>query len=324
MTRPRNQLICIEETPYYHVTSRCVRRTFLCGFDAQSGHNYEHRRLWIEERIRILSSLFAIDIAAYAVMSNHYHMVIKLHPDEVKTWDDEEVCRRWFCLFQGPLVMQMHRDGKLLNSAQQATVAATIQVWRERLQSLSWFMKCLNEPIARMANQEDHCTGHFWEARYKSQCLKTEHALLSCMAYVELNPLRASMADTPETAEHTSIKERIKPTIDLKQAIQEQITNGQLIQFDGNIKPLMPFLDSISPHANHGLPCFYIDYLSLVDWTGRILRQDKRGAINNHLPSILKRLKLPAKTWLKNATQFEQQHPKIFNNEPPSGFTKVG
>jgi len=68
----------------------------------------------------------------------------------------------------------------------------------------------LNEYISKRANIEDNCTGHFWESRFKSQALLDERALLTCMAYVDLNPIRACMAKTPETSEYTSIQERIK------------------------------------------------------------------------------------------------------------------
>ena len=211
--------------------------------------------------------------------------------------------------------MQMHLAGKPLNSAQLATAKATTQVWRKRLMDLGWFMKCLNEPIARMANKEDACTGHFWEARYKSQCLKTEQALLSCMAYVDLNPVRANMANTPETSDHTGIKQRIAPTMDLEAAIQQQLEQGQLLKFNGEIKPMLPFLNSINANTHSGIPCVWEDYLDLVDWTGRIVREDKRGTINQQLPPILERLNIEPKTWLKHATAFEHYHSRVFNQE---------
>ena len=313
MTRARRHLVCVEETPYYHVTSRCVRRSFLCGYDHHSGHDYEHRRGWIEERIRVLSSIFAIDICSYAVMSNHYHMVLKLAPEQATAWSDEAVCNRWLQLFQGPLVMQMYRSGSQLNSTQRTTVYATIQIWRQRLTYLGWFMKCLNEPIARMANQEDACKGHFWESRYKSQCLKTEQALLSCMAYVDLNPVRANRATTPEASDYTGIKQRIAPTLDLTAAIQQQLKQGHLLKFDGEIKPMLPFLDYTLNNLQTGIPCAWKDYLNLVDWTGRMVRDDKRGAIGQQLPPILERLNIEPKTWLKHATAFEHYHPRVFN-----------
>ena len=189
MPRPRKSLVCISDTPYYHCVSRCVRRAFLCGQDTGTGKSYEHRRQWIVERLHLLASIFAIDVCAYAIMSNHYHLVLKLETAE--HWSDKEVVSKWLTLFQGPLLVRRFHANEELSPAQRQTVADTANVWRNRLQDLSWFMKCLNEPIARQANKEDCCTGHLWEARFKSQALRSEQALLSCMAYVDLNPIRA-------------------------------------------------------------------------------------------------------------------------------------
>lgn len=125
-----------------------------------------------------------------------------------------ESTRRYLPLahsIKGPLLIQKYQQGIPISEPEQETVNTIINVWRERLANLSWFMKRLNEYIARQANKEDQCTGHFWEARYKSQALLTEEALLSCMAYVDLNPVRAAIADTPAHSAHTSIKERITP-----------------------------------------------------------------------------------------------------------------
>jgi hypothetical protein len=87
-------------------TGQALRRSFLCGFDHVAGKDYEHRRLFIEQRIHLLSSIFAIDIAAYAVMSNHTHLVVKLTPELIEHWSDDEVLQRWTSLFKGPLLVQ--------------------------------------------------------------------------------------------------------------------------------------------------------------------------------------------------------------------------
>lgn len=312
MTRPRKELVSVQDTPYYHVVSRCVRRSFLCGKDHTTGKDYEYRRQWIEDRIRILSSLFSIDICAYAIMSNHLHIVLKLCPQKTENWSDTDVVNRWLSLFKGPLLIHKWHAGEQLSDTQLDCIDDIIKVYRKRLASLSWFMKCLNEPIARQANQEDNCTGHFWESRFKSQALLTEEALLSCMAYVDLNPVRANMATTPEASDHASIKERLKPQFDIASAIEAQKELLALRHFHAPIKPLARFEGDVTNKEQHGILFSLSDYLELVDTTGRILRDDKCGAISADLPSILERLEINQEEWLNNATQFEKLYLKKF------------
>ena len=318
MTRPRKALISLADTPYYHITSRCVRRAYLCGIDHYSGQNFEHRRQWVVDRIRLLSSLFAIDVCAYAVMSNHYHLVLKLCPDQLGTLCDEQIMDRWCALFKGPLLVQRYRSGETLSSPERATVTDIVNVWRRKLASISWFMRCLNQPIARQANLEDECTGKFWESRFKSQALKTEEALLSCMAYVDLNPVRAGIANSPETSDYTSIQERIQPRFQLNQAIDEQQACGDLMDFQTPLKPFLPFEGGLVNQPQSGILFAHLHYLELVDWTGRIIRNDKRGYIDKDLPPILTRLNISPKQWKLNVSQFELLHAQRFNRLKPS------
>ncbi len=318
MTRPRKALISLTDTPYYHITSRCVRRAFLCGVDHYSGRNYEHRRQWIVDRIRLLSSLFAIDVCAYAVMSNHYHLVLKLCPAQMDDLDDDQIMERWCALFRGPLLVQRYRSGEPLSAPEKLTVSDITRVWRGKLANISWFMRCLNQTIARQANLEDKCTGKFWECRFSSQALKTEEALLSCMAYVDLNPIRAGMADSPETSEHTSIQERINPVFNLKQAVESQTQTNDLPDFKTKLKPLLHFEGSATNNHQQGIPYAFRDYLELVGWTGRFTRQDKWGVIGTDLPPILERLRISPEQWHINTTQFEAIHARRFNRITPN------
>lgn len=313
MTRARTEQVNISHTPYYHIISRCVRRSYLCGKDTNTGKCYEHRRQWIENRIRILSSIFSVDICAYSVMSNHMHIVVKLCPNQIEQLSNEKVLERWCSLFKGPILVQKHRKGETLSEIEQQSVDDCIQQYRKRLSSLSWFMKCLNEPIARQANKEDGCTGHFWEARYKSQALLTEEALISCMAYVDLNPIRAAMAETPETSDHTSIKERINPQFDLSSAVMEQIQLDALIQFNLPLKALSDFEGTISHNSQSGILFCQKDYLQLIDYTGRCVCMEKRGFIPKNQPPILQRLNIETQTWLNNATSFGKIYKQKFS-----------
>ncbi len=141
MTRPRKVLISLADTPYYHITSRCVRRAFLCGVDHYSGQSYEHRRQWVVDRIRLLSSIFAIDICAYSVLSNHYHLVLKVCPGQLEDLSDDDIMDRWCALFKGPLLIQSYRNGEELKTFERSAVSDIVNVWRSRLVSISWFMR---------------------------------------------------------------------------------------------------------------------------------------------------------------------------------------
>ena len=227
-----------------------------------------------------------------------------------------KICCLSCVLFKGPLLIQRYKEGASLSQPERDTVSDIVDVWRKRLCNISWFMRCLNQPIARQANIEDGCTGKFWEARFKSQALNSEEALLSCMAYVDLNPIRAAIAETPETSAYTSIQERITPKLDLEKAIQEQTDSGDINQFEIPLKPLLHFDNAITEGEQSGIPCAWHAYLELVDWTGRAVREDKRGSIPADLPPILDRLNIPLNRWLSSVTQFEAVHHRRFNYKP--------
>jgi REP element-mobilizing transposase RayT len=287
MPRARSQQINLDDTPYYHCVSRCVRRAFLCGEDPVSGESFEHRRGWVERRLLFLASVFAIDVCAYAVMSNHLHVVLHINSEKIAKWSKLDVLKRWHKLHKGTLFTQQYVRGEALPDYAMAMVESSAETFRKRLTDISWFMKELNEPIARQANFEDKCTGRFWEGRFKSQALLDEPALLACMAYVDLNPLRAKVSQTPETSAFTSVKKRVTAARHQKQP-----------------KSLYPFVGNRRENKPVGLPFKLTDYLELVDITGRIIRKDKRGALDASLLPILQRLNISSENWLCIAIEF--------------------
>ena len=198
------------------------------------------------------------------------------------------------------------------------TIADIINTWRTKLSSISWFMRCLNQPIAQQANQEDGCRGRFWESRFTSQALRTEQALLSCMTYVDLNPVRAQIAQTPENSEYTSIRERITPQFDAERAIAEQQEAGELFMFKTAIKPLLHFENASSNTSQSGIHFHLDDYLQLVDWTGRVMRHNKRGYIEAALPPILTRLNLTVAQWASDSQHFEAVYRRRFLRTVPT------
>ena len=204
MTVARSRLLDPTRATWVHCTSRCVRRAFLCG------DGLDHRKDWIEERLRFLAGCFAVEVAGYAVMSNHLHVVLRMQPSQVVEWPAEEVARRWLSVYPREYLPDgtpaLPSDAVI---AAQAVDWIWVQARRKRLADLGWFMKALKEPISRRANREDGCTGAFWEGRFSSVPLLDQPALVACMVYVDLNPVRARMCDRPERSPHTSGRERI-------------------------------------------------------------------------------------------------------------------
>lgn len=157
-----------------------------------------------------LASVFGIDVLTYAIMSNHIHVILRSRHDVVAEWSDEEVAIRWLRVFPGRRIEEHLGEPTEHDVKTLAGDNERIGEIRGRLSDISWFMRSLSEPIARMANKHDECTGRFWEGRFKAQRIIDEADLLACAMYVDLNSIRAAMTDTPEESVHTSANDRIK------------------------------------------------------------------------------------------------------------------
>jgi hypothetical protein len=326
VTIARAQLVDPAVSGIYHCISRCVRRAFLCGGGSS------HRKDWIQQRLMHLATAFAIDVGGYAVLDNHFHTVLRTHPERADRWSPQQVVRRWFRVFPESIrhwarqiaLAQPERApaGRTADDLDDRTsirlVAGDrdrIAVLRSRLASLSWFMKCLKERIARDANREDGCRGHFWEARFKSLRILDPAALLATLVYVDLNVIRALRAMTPESSEYTSVQDRIQ----VRQLYEKQVGRRRraprrawsLLRRPGrqpsDRRPTMSSPEDgiwLAPidcrqHEDGLLDLELDDYLAALDYSGRIVRGDKRGAIPEGLPPILERLRIDVDRWVQ-------------------------
>ena len=327
MTMARSEQVSVESTPFYHCIGRCVRRAFLCGEDRVTGQSFEHRKGWLLERMKELSSVFAIDICAYAVMSNHFHLVVRLVPERAARWESDELLRRVRALFRPTAAV----IGQLGPKARQKE----LDKWRERLSDLSWFMRCLNESIARRANREDGCTGRFWEGRFKSQALLDEGALFTCMSYVDLNPVRAGLATTLEESDFTSIQERLVQAAGSNHAVGIDAGHSEDSDHDekreaaaGESKQTLASTSTSAPTAALDLaalapmegdahrdlpgdsalplPIALNDYVALLREVGSAVRSDgKTGVLARSAQLTLSRLGLDPETFVREVARFE-------------------
>jgi putative transposase len=288
MTTARRNLINVEITSYYHCMTHCIRNAFLAGFNDVTGIDYEKRRQWIEDKMFSLAQIFSIDVCAYAIMSNHYHLVLHVDKQIALKWSLDEIFQNWQKLHKLDNLALRYLHGEALAAVDMLQLGLLAGEYRERLMSISWFMRELNEYTARRANAEDNCKGKFWEPRFKSQALMDESAILSCMAYVDLNPIRAGMCSTPEESDFTAIQTRIQ----------------KILGKANPDKKLMPLNCLEDQSQAHKLMIEEKDYLSLVDWTGRIIRADKVGAVPQDISPILSRLGLEKDDWFVQARYF--------------------
>ncbi len=352
----RKQIVDDTQIGVYQCIGRCVRRAFLCGTDAISGRDFSHRKVWLQGRLESLASLFAVEICTFSVMSNHFHVVLRIRPDLAAAWTDEEVAYRWACvraIYRKhkrtiPEPNRAHID-ELLNSPKELADR------RKRLSSLSMFMALLCEPLAILANKEDRASGRFWQGRFRSQALLDESAILACSMYVDLNPIRAGVAATPEQSTFTSAYTRIKglearsrraKRREMRQAKrhkQASVAKGQrilavldrpadawLCEFQLDERPgKSPLMTKaigkaptpqpkgfeaaasapdavLRPRASDRgfLPLTIQKYLSLLDWTGREIREGKTGSIPRNLKPILERLNLNPDSWVDLIANF--------------------
>ncbi len=193
----RSDVFNPNEIAIVHVINRTSRRCFLMGVDPISGKCFDYRKKWIEDKLKHLAASFGIDILSYAILSNHFHLILRSRPDVVAIWSDLEVARRWLtlCPPQKNGKPRPIGPGDLNMITNDPDKLATL---RTRLSDISWWMRLLSQPIAQRANLEDKETGRFWAGRFRAVRLEDKPAVLACSAYVDLNLIRAKMAESLE------------------------------------------------------------------------------------------------------------------------------
>lgn len=297
MARPkRTELFSPDEIAIVHVMNRVVRKCFLMGIDADSGIDYGYRRKFIEDNFRRYAGLFGMDLLAYAILSNHFHAVLRSRPDVVATWSDREVARRWRLICP----LRRKKDGSVVEPTESelnkiCNDRKLLKEIRSRLSNISWWMRLVSQRIAIVANREDKMKGKFWEARFNAVRILDETSLVGCAAYLDLNVLRAAMAETLETSKFTSVYRRIEAMTKDKAA-------------DCFLAPVRidEMQDPTGPHPHtEGFRCSdkgflnmtAADYLELLDWTARHVVLGKAGSTTHDAPPILERLSLDVSQW---------------------------
>ena len=314
----RVEVFAPDEIAIVHVLNRTVRRCFLLGNDPVTGKNFDHRKQWMESELVHLAKFFGIDLLCYAILSNHFHLVLRSRPDVVAAWDDTEVARRWLMLCpkrkndaKQPQAPNEYELGMIRNDP------VRLKEIRSRLSDISWWMRLLSQKIGTRANDDDQEIGKFWQARYRAVRLLDETAILACAAYVDLNPIRAAMAETIETSDYTSAQQRaLALQLDLK--APSELASETVVVTKAIAQSLSPLtIDELKDEigacchtsglraSDKGfLPMSAASYLELLDWTARQMRSDKRGSTPESAAPIFARLGIDANIWCELTQDF--------------------
>ena len=314
----RAEVFAADEVAIVHVMNRTVRRCFLLGDDPLTGKNYDHRKQWIDDQLIHQARFFGIDLLCQAIMSNHFHLVLRSRPDVVAEWDDSEVVRRWLMLC--PFRRDEDRRPAEPTAAEIRSICKDkdkLQQLRSRLSDISWWMRLLSQNIAQRANRDDEEVGKFWQARYRAVRLLDETAVLACAAYVDLNPIRAAMAESIEASDYTSGQKRCHDLQAARARAKAAQTEGSAAH-SRRARHLAPVdlkersaLTGPQVHqgrsrcSNKGfLPMTTAEYLQLLDWTARQNRPGKAGSTPEHIPPLLERLGVNADIWHRLVSDF--------------------
>jgi hypothetical protein len=294
----------------FHCWTRCAQHACLLGPDPKTGKDCSYRRAWIIIREEQLAALFAIDIEFRAEMRNHLHVVLRTMPRVAKRLGREEVVRRWLTITK--LAKCMSDDLPEINPKLVKKLAKDkkkVEQMRRRLSSISWFMGTLCENISRRSNAEAGTSGHFWESRFKCRECLDENAVLLCGIYVDLNPIKAGEAASPEKARYTSIYTRLQAQSQRKNARNR--ADGWLGEL--TLQPESKKNESLADSSRSGrrasdmgiLSISLADYLKLLKWTAKLLRSGERKTIPKDLATILDYMDVNAEAWLDTVNDYE-------------------
>lgn len=298
MTRPRSAIVSPDVTRYYHCVTRCVRQAFLL----QKGKT--DRKKWLKDRLKEVADVYAVSVSNFAILDNHFHLLLRLDVDIANSWSDEEVIKRW-AILHPPKVKRKPIKVTELWIAEEAKDKKKVEKLRSRLCDLGWFMKEVKEPLARLCNREDGRHGTFFEGRYKSIAILDDQALLATAMYIDLNPFAAGVVTAPELSVNTSLYERIAHvrTIDRLQDLTfAQFGNAVAMQFSAGIEESL-WLNPIEDRRAFGskrqgmVESFTLgNYLLLLDAMARRPRDGKANLPPEAL-SIFERLGFDLEFW---------------------------
>jgi hypothetical protein len=307
----RREIVRPGQPGIFHVFSQCVRQAFLLGMDRNTGRDYNHRRLWFIDRLQLLTANFVIDVGFAAIMSNHFHLVLRTTPRLVKRMGSWEVARRWLRIYPGKRVL----NGPWIEPTEEQVKALAedkeqIAKIRKRLSSVSWFMAALCEWVARKANLEDGTRGRFFAGRFGCREFRTEGGLLIGGIYVDLNQIRAGETLTPETSLHCSVAWRIAASLKAGQGLSAVANANEWLApltLEGDHLGDVPSENGRRASDKGLLPMTLDQYLQLLDGVGRQVRGDKRGAIPATLAPILERLGIQSDQLVETVEKLTQR-----------------